>query len=760
MANSVAVYLDVPTVGGMVILTVGRTRVGWVGLFVVLTGLVHGVSAQNPGGGACVPIIDHTELTQAVQEGHGATPFEEPELFPPMQYPPVGGAPLPIIPLIDGRSTALRIYIKEPSGGANCDSNDDGTPDIGGSMLVEVPAAGGLMVPGVLAGGASKTAPDDLLPPWARDQETSTLNFSFLPTGSGAADRVISITSCVGLVQDLSQPGWVLHTKHCVKQEVTVVSRRRPLIGGVPINSTFVERLPSGDNIVLGPPNLASIASGNADRHFWAVWPFPDDSALGAGYKTLPDLGFDWKYCAKNTFFGEGNCGATDPRPGNYRVGDLRADPVFAELNEINCNARFTGRDKKVDYMYGWFREPAVSQGHADRGNSAAIGDAWDDRDPDTRVVFAHENGHLFGMPNRPAGDTTGDIGWDVLARVWPHPFATPHVRPDEFDIMGESLKTDKWVRADDFLDMIEDPKIYERKVCNRPAAPATTSVQSILPIIASIPQSPHDQAFLQSAIETITEVDTTPLPSGDVELQALDASSNVLYSTWAHRNESDQLFMPIPANGELNEVRVIENSVVRVSMLRSEHSPLVSITSPAPAEVLTDTVTISWQHSDADHDELVTNVLYSPDNATMYPIGIRLTGSSLTVSTAHLPSSNDGRIVVRTSDGLNTSVVQVTGLVLGPNRSPSIHIANPKTGQSVRHRDNVVFLAQTDDPEDGINWSTSTVHWVSNIDGAFANGLSANVGNLSPGNHVITATTTDTFGNCDIDTITLFVQP
>lgn len=736
-------------------------RAGSAGFVVVLTGLVHAVSAQNPGGGACIPIIDHTELTQAVQEGHGPDPFLEPELFPPMQYPPVGGAPLPTIPLIDGRSTALRIYIKEPSGGANCDFNQDGKPDIGGHVLVEVPGPGGAMVPSVLAGGASNTAPSDLLPPWARDQESSTLNFRFLPTGANTSDRVINITSCVGLVQSGSQSGWGILPRHCIKQDVLFVYRRRPLFGGIPINHTFIERLPGGAVYPEpGTPSPPSIAPRNADQLLWAALPFPDDPGLGGGYKVYPELEFEWKYCARNDEFGEGNCGLTDPRPSGYREGELRALPLFAKLKEINCAGRFSGAARKADYVYGWFQKLSVSAGRADRGNGVAIGDSYSESNGITRAIYAHENGHLFGRPNRPSTASTGDIGWDVLARTWPDPFSAKRVRPNEFDLMAESTDADKWIRGDDFLAIMETSSVYERKICSRPADVTTTFVQNILPVIARAPQAPNDQAGFLSAIETVTEVDTTPLSTGDVVLQALDATEDALYSTWASRNDFDQVFMPIPANGNVNELRLLVNGVVRASVVRSASAPVVSFVSPASTSSLTETLTVSWQQSDADHDDLVSNVLYSPDNISWYPIGVRLTETSLTVSTAHLPSSSSGLLEIRTSDGLNTTAVQVTGLELGPNRSPSIQILSPNNGESIHYRDNIVFVAQSEDPEDGANWNSQALLWTSSIDGVFANGLSANFNALSPGNHLVSATTTDSIGASATDSISLVIQP
>jgi len=736
-------------------------RVILVSIMTAQLSISSGARAQTTGGGPCMPIIDHTELTQAMQLGHGATPFEDPELFPPMQLPPIGGPPLPEIPLIDGRSTALRIYVKEPSNGANCDFNGDNQPDIGGHMLVEAPGSAGWLVPGVLAGAASKATPNDLIPPWDRNVEESTINFTFLPIGASSSDRVISVTSCVGLIQSGSQAGWGILTRHCVKQEVPFVARRRPLFGGVPIDSTFVEKLPDGDEFpALGPPNSNSIAIGIADRHLWATWPFADDPAVGGGYVLFPDLAFKWNYCARNNKFGEDNCGITDRVPPGYPANEFRATPVLDKLAEINCAMLRPGTSSKADYLYGWFRQPAVASGRASRGQRVAIGDAWDGLVADTRTVYAHENGHLFGAANRPNGVTTGDVGWDVLGRTSPTPFGNRYVRSDEFDIMGEGDQSAKWVSADNYLDVLGDGAVYQRNICGRPASDESIALQSILPIHARIPQDPNQSAVIHPAIKTWAEADTSPLTLGDVELHALDALGNSLYSTRAFSDETGRVFAPIPSYDNLNEVRFLVDGAIRSTIVRSMHAPVVSIVEPAATTVLTETLTISWQQSDADDDSLVANVLYSPNHTAWYPIGARLSEQILEVSTDDLPASVDAEIQIRVSDGLNTTIAQVTGLQLGPNRSPSIQILSPMDGGTVSHRDNVVFTAQSYDPEDGPNWNSQVVHWTSSIDGALGMGLSANFDALSVGTHLVTVTTTDSEGESSSDSLTVVVQP
>ena len=109
--------------------------------------------------------------------------------------------------------------------------------------------------------------------------------------------------------------------------------------------------------------------------------------------------------------------------------------------------------------------------------------------------------------------------------------------------------------------------------------------------------------------------------------------------------------------------------------------------------------------------------------------------------------------ITITVNDGANidTSVFQVTVV---SNLPPSIHINLPADGNSyLTSQQNLIGTAN--DPEDG-NISGDII-WTSSIDGVIGNGSNINPF-LSDGNHLITASVTDSTANTEMDSINISI--
>jgi hypothetical protein len=100
----------------------------------------------------------------------------------------------------------------------------------------------------------------------------------------------------------------------------------------------------------------------------------------------------------------------------------------------------------------------------------------------------------------------------------------------------------------------------------------------------------------------------------------------------------------------------------------------------------------------------------------------------------------------VRVTDGFNTSVAFVDGLVVGSNQPPVVAMVRPHEGDVAHAGANVVLLSSTDDPEDGA-LAPEKIVWTSDRDGTLGTGPALNTTQLSPGTHVITVTGTDSQG-------------
>ncbi len=94
---------------------------------------------------------------------------------------------------------------------------------------------------------------------------------------------------------------------------------------------------------------------------------------------------------------------------------------------------------------------------------------------------------------------------------------------------------------------------------------------------------------------------------------------------------------------------------------------------------------------------------------------------------------------------------------LLYPGLPPTLSITGPSSGSSFSHRSaNIFFTTAIDDPED----MAVTVSWTSNVDGALGTGTNLTVftGNLSYGEHVVTARGVDPQGNAASDTVTFTI--
>jgi len=95
-----------------------------------------------------------------------------------------------------------------------------------------------------------------------------------------------------------------------------------------------------------------------------------------------------------------------------------------------------------------------------------------------------------------------------------------------------------------------------------------------------------------------------------------------------------------------------------------------------------------------------------------------------------------------------------------------AISIDTPTTNTSFALNTSISFTATAEDPQDGIitgvgNPAGTNIEWSSSLDGAFGNNSNSfTASSLTAGDHVITATVTDSDGNTSVDTINITITP
>jgi hypothetical protein len=256
----------------------------------------------------------------------------------------------------------------------------------------------------------------------------------------------------------------------------------------------------------------------------------------------------------------------------------------------------------------------------------------------------------------------------------------------------------------------------------------------------------------------------SVPVTQGDGQIRGLDAQGNELYST-RFTSDSDPdaanfQAIEVPALPATNRIELLKNGVLQDTIVRSQHAPAVSITSPLPGSTLNSSSTVEWQASDADGDPLQALIQYSPDNgATWRGVQARPSGSQVSLGADWMPSSNNAKIRVSVTDGMNTAVAEVGNLTLSPNRPPSTGINTPRDGATFRAGAMVTLIGTGYDLEDG--WlGTTSLSWYSSIDGFLGNGSGLSIASLSNGTHTIELRASDSQGAIGSKTVSIMLAP
>ncbi|MGB9177276.1 MAG: thrombospondin type 3 repeat-containing protein [Methanoregula sp.] len=181
--------------------------------------------------------------------------------------------------------------------------------------------------------------------------------------------------------------------------------------------------------------------------------------------------------------------------------------------------------------------------------------------------------------------------------------------------------------------------------------------------------------SFDSFTILPATHLDIEPGTKGEYHLLLLDAAGTVLSDTgfnvtfFATADPPRSGAVPVDRMafasifGWKNGTQQIElrNAAGQVLAVRkvSPHPPVVHILFPQGGErwKAGELRTVRWEASDADGDPLTAAVLVSSDGgSTWVPAGSDLSGSAFTFDTTGLAGSENARIKVRVSDGVNTA--------------------------------------------------------------------------------------------------------
>ena len=449
--------------------------------------------------------------------------------------------------------------------------------------------------------------------------------------------------------------------------------------------------------------------------------------------------------------------------------------------------------DPQPDMIYGWvpgglpYNGQAIGiPGQAAMGNTELIR---------YQRTFAHELGHLFGFFH--IGSTLGQPGVDVEHHL-KLTQNLPQLKPGGlFDIMVAGQQTQSaFIYPTNYVNLYNHP-VFQ---CTQPAMapsegpnllvagvyePGAGSLQVMHAVTfgggAPTPGVAPEQAnLILRGFANGREVTTLPMlvknsadgcagcqlggehdhdaaqgGAGDSEFEPADAGFVAV--------------VPAEVDGQvLDRVTIVEASTGEpvAELLRSDHAPEAAFTSPDFATVAGGSVQVTWEASDADGDELISFLRYSPNGERFVPLASGIDGTSWRVDFDELPGLQTGRgfLELLVSDGLHTTVVRTDDLgaasdggAEGGGNAPWTHILTPDDNATLPRAAQQILHASGWDLEDRALTGLSIV-WTSDLDGTIAVGRLAETADLSVGTHEITVTATDSDGMQSTDTATLTI--
>ena len=181
-----------------------------------------------------------------------------------------------------------------------------------------------------------------------------------------------------------------------------------------------------------------------------------------------------------------------------------------------------------------------------------------------------------------------------------------------------------------------------------------------------------------------------------------------------------------------------------------SAQAPQVRLTSPNGGETWNESGTkrIRWEADDADGDALLAVVQYSVDGGeTWRAVAVDVEGDQVEVDLANLTGTDQARVRVTVSDGFHTASDASDATFTVEGKPPEVFLASPAEGAEYPYGWPVLLEGYFTDREDGATLNGTNAAWASSLDGPLGQGDWLLVDSLSPGRHRLSLTVRDSQG-------------
>jgi hypothetical protein len=546
--------------------------------------------------------------------------------------------------LVAGRSTAVRATLVNNDGGSV--SGIDGRLHVFRNGTEITPVAG---VPPINSPFTAPTAPQ-------RANENDTLNFEL--TGAGVSgltastdvDFRVDVTPVAGESNTANNSGSA--------NNLTAAAHTTPSIFFTRVNYT-----PGG----LGLPSDSLIQAGVGDAMVRGVLPVNDNDPNLYRQGLFPQLTYTED---------DGDGILEDFDPTNTEAADLIN--LLASCRQLIVNNGL-GPDVTT-YLYGWLAGNPTDH----NGRSTIPGkNAYGNTDPVRfQRTMAHEFTHLLGGTH--VSTTIDQVGWDVTARLPSNPATNNtlgRVKPTSlFDIQVPGLLTNQaWITSTRYSGGLVDANLG-----NGPDAGPDAIKKRMKSRILFVQGTFNPAGTRLLGLEPVFRYPWRAAPYGEVRrgpfrliVNRVGSTTPVVVPFDALSDEDTQgaedrrgfFEVAVAVSGEIDSIQIAAAKGRKTFMkrARSRQAPVIQIVSPRRGGTLGEKTTVRWRIKDPDtpRAELQSQAAYSPDGGrTFVPIGVDIRGTTLSFDSTEIQKSGGrGLIRIFTSDGLNTSFADVTGL-------------------------------------------------------------------------------------------------